>query len=150
MDSIRKKSSFRAQLMTPVLSRLLRPRWHAWVVLAAAAAQLGGSMLGVSLWVCPFHAFTGMPCPGCGLSRAIVLFLQGHWGEAFQAHAFAPLFFLGFVVMGVVSCLPGAAYQKTLVWIETFERQTGLTAVILISLMIYWLVRLITMGIHFI
>lgn len=32
---------------------------------------------------CPFHAVTGLYCPGCGSTRALHQLLHGHLGEAF-------------------------------------------------------------------
>ncbi len=32
---------------------------------------------------CPFHALTGLYCPGCGTARALHALLHGHVGEAF-------------------------------------------------------------------
>ncbi|MCL2105906.1 MAG: DUF2752 domain-containing protein [Oscillospiraceae bacterium] len=39
--------------------------------------------------ICVFSAAFGIPCPGCGLTRAWVLALRGQWAEAFFFH---PLF----------------------------------------------------------
>lgn len=34
--------------------------------------------------VCPLIVFCGMPCPGCGISRATAYFLTGKWSQAWQ------------------------------------------------------------------
>ncbi len=33
---------------------------------------------------CPIRLATGLPCPGCGITRAAVLFLAGRWQQAWQ------------------------------------------------------------------
>lgn len=40
---------------------------------------------------CPFKSFYGIPCPACGLSRASIQLINGHWLEAFQMN---PLVYL--------------------------------------------------------
>ncbi len=40
---------------------------------------------------CVFRSTIGIPCPGCGLSRAFVYLLQGQWRQALLYH---PLFWL--------------------------------------------------------
>ena len=34
--------------------------------------------------VCPLIIFCGIPCPGCGISRATAYFLTGSWSQAWQ------------------------------------------------------------------
>jgi len=41
--------------------------------------------------VCPFRLLTGLPCPGCGLTRSWVYTVHGWWPEAFAAHPFGPV-----------------------------------------------------------
>lgn len=62
-------------------------------LLLAAAYVLGANFLGVSS--CPMALLTGLPCPGCGMTRAALLFLQGHWKAAWQMH---PFFYIVFVL----------------------------------------------------
>ena len=45
--------------------------------------------------VCPFFNTTGLPCPGCGLTRSFVCLGHGHLSESFQWHPLGPLLFAG-------------------------------------------------------
>lgn len=38
--------------------------------------------------VCPLYSFTGFPCPLCGMTRAGIALLQGHFKEAWNYHGF--------------------------------------------------------------
>ena len=49
----------------------------------AALALLSAVTLG---WNCPVQHFTGVPCPGCGLSRAAVALLRLDFHTAFRYH----------------------------------------------------------------
>lgn len=33
---------------------------------------------------CPIRLFTGLPCPGCGITRAAILLLAGRWQQAWD------------------------------------------------------------------
>jgi len=45
---------------------------------------------------CAIKAVSGLPCPGCGLTRAWIALFQGHVREAFRHH---PLFPLALVII---------------------------------------------------
>lgn len=47
-----------------------------------------------ALVLCPLRAVTGIPCPSCGLTRALAQLERGHLAEAVRFHPFAPLVFL--------------------------------------------------------
>jgi hypothetical protein len=52
-----------------------------------------------SLVLCPLRAVTGIPCPSCGLTRALAHLERGHLVEALKFHPFSPLiFFLALVL----------------------------------------------------
>lgn len=48
---------------------------------------------------CLFKSILGVPCPGCGLTRAVEAFLHGNLREAFYWH---PLFFIAPIVLFLV------------------------------------------------
>jgi len=49
--------------------------------------------------ICPFRALTGLPCPGCGLTRSWVYAAHGWWRESFASNAF------GMVVVAAIIAL---------------------------------------------
>jgi len=57
---------------------------------------------------CPFEALTGIPCPGCGMTRAILSLTAGNPGEAALYNPFC--FFLLFMV--IASILPPRWLEK--------------------------------------
>ncbi|MCK8615754.1 DUF2752 domain-containing protein [Gordonia sp. C13] len=41
--------------------------------------------------ICPFAFMTGLPCPGCGLTRSWVAFMHGDIGASFRFNVFGPI-----------------------------------------------------------
>jgi hypothetical protein len=52
-------------------------------------AVLGGAILFSPVPLCPVRLQYHQPCPGCGVSRAVVLALQGHFRESIAMHPLA-------------------------------------------------------------
>lgn len=84
------------------------------LVAAGAAAALGAAFL-ISPdhvedgpIICPFRRMTGLPCPGCGLTRSWVYLAHGRWSDSWAAHPFgvvavlAAIALVGSVVVAVV------------------------------------------------
>jgi hypothetical protein len=66
-----------------------RALWVALGVLGLTFAafllyQRGPSGLGAWYPGCLFHRFTGLHCPGCGMTRAAYAALHGNFGQAFR------------------------------------------------------------------
>lgn len=40
---------------------------------------------------CPFKMLTGLPCPGCGITKSIVFFYDGDLIKSFSYHLFGPI-----------------------------------------------------------
>jgi hypothetical protein len=47
-----------------------------------------------SFVLCPFRALTGLPCPGCGMTRAFCALGHGEWRLAVGFNALSPLVFV--------------------------------------------------------
>jgi hypothetical protein len=81
---------------------------------AGAARAAGALALGLLLALapyfelvrCPWAALLGLPCPGCGLTRAAGLLLRGDLRGALQLHPLSPL-----LVPIVVVALVGALWE---------------------------------------
>jgi hypothetical protein len=52
--------------------------------------------------LCPFRLATGLPCPGCGLTRSWVYLAHGRWSEALGANPFGLVSMAAVVVLIVV------------------------------------------------
>ena len=69
--------------------------------------------------ICIFYNITGVPCPGCGMTRAFVHLFQGHIAEAFRYHPLFPfVIFIPFIFKSKKSLYPYLALALVLVvWI---------------------------------
>lgn len=130
-------------LLKPWMAPLMRQRALCRWTLVVVAALFAGSLAGWSLWPCPFAKLTGLACPGCGMTRAMLAMLRGDWRLVMQLHPFAPFFALTGGFCGVVSLMPEEMAGKVAVKVEGFERRTRLPAVILLLFACFGLLRLL-------
>ena len=59
--------------------------------------------------LCPFKIITGIECPGCGMTRAMVSLVKGHPGDAASHNPFC--FFLVFLLL--LSILPSRLLERS-------------------------------------
>jgi glucan phosphoethanolaminetransferase (alkaline phosphatase superfamily) len=81
---------------------------------------------------CPFKILTGIPCPGCGMTRAILSITKGDFREALNYNPFS--FFLLFAV--VVSIIPGKYMEKLLSGKDVAVNCFLIT--VLVSVIVFW------------
>ncbi|MBP8047234.1 MAG: DUF2752 domain-containing protein [Anaerolineales bacterium] len=127
----------------PVFSTILDSRVETTAIVGFGVVHLGLGMMGLSFWNCPILAATGVPCPGCGLTRATMQLFHGNISDSLQTHAFAPIFLMALLLMITVLVLPKSARIKIINFVNRLERRNGITAWVFTSLMFYWAFRLI-------
>lgn len=124
------------------LASLLAHRPAAAILTGVAALQVGLAVLGIPGWPCPLYSGLGIPCPGCGLSRATVELLHGHWLAALSGHAFAPLLLGAMGLLAGAAVLPARLCRRLAGAVGSLERRTGFSALALGGLLLYWITRL--------
>jgi len=82
------------------------------VVLVVLFVGLSSSPL-ASVVLCPFRQLTGLPCPGCGMTRALNALAHGQWELALSFHPLSPIVAAGVLLLGIsavfTGCLPPQA-----------------------------------------
>ncbi|MCE7921103.1 MAG: DUF2752 domain-containing protein [Chloroflexi bacterium CFX1] len=86
---------------------------------------------------------TGVPCPGCGLTRAVMQLLHGDVAASLQTHAFAPVALAALLLAILALVLPEPARAKLIGFIRGFETRNGLAAWGGLLWMLYWAARLL-------
>ncbi len=128
----------------PAFSSVLENRSETLFIAGIGAMHFGLRFAGLQGWRCPILAATGVPCPGCGLTRAMIEFVHGDFAQSFQTHAFAPIFILALLAIIAVLVLPETQRRNLLAVISSLETRNGVTAWVFFSLVFYWAFRLMT------
>lgn len=78
-----------------------------WGVVALALLALApfGSFLTLGLPACPLKTLTGVPCPGCGTTRAALLLSKLEVFEAFVHYPLQTLGWIGLIGGGLVALI---------------------------------------------
>lgn len=82
---------------------------------------------------CPMVFFTGLPCPGCGITRAFRLLLQLRFQEAWNMHPFV----YGWVILGIVFCVRRYGMGKE---IRTLQKYG---VILLIGMFVFYIFRML-------
>jgi hypothetical protein len=127
----------------PSLSPLLRDRRLAIGCSFFGALQVVAGFFHFKTFPCPMLYGIGIPCPGCGASRACGMLLHGDVHDMATMNLFAPCFILAAVLFGIVAIFPPKWSSMVVDFVERTERSTGIAKVFLILLFVYWLARLL-------
>ena len=125
----------------PTLAPILQKRRILILLAGLAVVQIALTAAGWGAWKCPIYSVSGVPCPGCGLSRAMLLLASGQWSAAIQMHAFAPVLLAAVIGFAVAGILPRRQLENILFRIATVERYTGIVVILTLAMLIYWGLR---------
>lgn len=121
---------------------LVHHRSFSWACAGVSLVLVGAHLGGISLWKCPFFELTGLPCPGCGLTRSCGCLFRGDLGQSFHFHLFGPVIFLVGAVGLVGSFLPLPQRFRFAVFLQTWDQKLKFTPILLAGILIYALTRI--------
>lgn len=96
-----------------------------WMALFAVAASFVLPFEGFGFDICGIHRLTGLPCPGCGLTRAFVSVAHGDWSTALGANAFVVVLYPLFVALGTLVLLPSGMRRAVERWLARESGRMG-------------------------
>jgi hypothetical protein len=125
------------------LTAIMRSRGEAIAISVAAVVQVILALFHLPGWPCPVLQATGIPCPGCGLTRAVIAIIQGNWSTSLSLHAFAPILLVALFLVICSTLLPQPYRRGLIAGVEVIERRTNVTGILAVGLILYWLARLL-------
>ena len=120
----------------------MRQRGASAAIAAAAFVQIATTAKSITLMECPMLHWLGVPCPTCGMTRACVALLRGS-PDWIRFHALAPVALITIALLSLAAILPATVRFNLADRVEAIERRTGLPALVLAAVLLYWIVRLI-------
>src|SRR5213080_3127335 len=93
--------------------------------------------------VCGFKNFTGLPCPGCGLTHSFCALAKGEVADAFSWNLMGPVLFMLFILLWTRS---GAVLLNRASFVELFDRVTdrlNVVRVLAIAFGVYGIARIV-------
>jgi hypothetical protein len=94
---------------------------------------------------CPILAFTGIPCPGCGLTRSFLALTKGNLISSFNYHLFGPILFCLLMLATIHLLLEIVTKQKIKAYYVKIIKNKTVQILTIPSILIYYLGRLLIM-----
>jgi hypothetical protein len=127
-------------------SRALHTATRHWLLLVPGVLLLATHILPVPQngalgglpAICPLKTLSGWPCPGCGLTRSLVLCAHGDWAQAFVFHPLGIAFYFGLWGALALGVLPLTRIRRAL----SQRALIFLCGAYAVTMVVFWLVRL--------
>jgi hypothetical protein len=108
-----------------------RKAWHAAGIAALlAVAALTDPVRPLPFEVCLIHRLTGVPCPTCGMTRAVCQAVHGRWADSVASHPAGVLVAAGFFAWMLWA---GAEGWRGRLLAETWRRRATRVLVVVIA-----------------
>lgn len=106
------------------------------VVGIVAGVLLPPNGLGPS--ICGMQRTLNLPCPGCGLTRSVSSFFQGHFASSWHYHPLGWVFAMVMMALAVSLVLPGKWREKLVRRIKPHEMRFGWVFLIFCALLLLY------------
>jgi len=141
MPRNRRRNSWRIPGAHVALETLMRNRLLGGWLMAAVLLQL--LLIKIPLWRCPFHATTGLPCPGCGLTRGVSAWLRWDIAGMMHHHPFAPFVIWLGALTATAWILRGRWHERFVAAVLAVEARTRIHTLLLAAFVLYGIGRLL-------
>ncbi len=109
----------------PIIEHAAYLRWFGRTSVIVAVAALFLAVVhppeGLGLPICWLKASTGIPCPGCGLTRSLSATLRGDLSSAWKLHPFGPLLLPTFAGIAFVGLSPRRLQRAVAGWASRYQ-----------------------------
>src|SRR5262249_16083667 len=92
--------------------------------------------------ICGFKNFTGLPCPGCGLTHSFCALAKGNVVDALTYNLLGPALFLVFAVLWIRSVFVFSNRTSAAQWFDSLALRQRFVRWIVIAFGVYGLVRI--------
>jgi hypothetical protein len=103
---------------------------------------------GLGFDLCVFHATTGLPCPGCGLTRGLSALSQGQFFAALQLHPFVFLLWPTFALVSLSNLFPRRWREAIVDTLQKSQWAAAAYSLALLGFLSFGLVRLVVFGVR--
>lgn len=120
------------------------PRRHVLMTLVMSALIVAAFVWprGENGTICTFKRLAGVSCPGCGMTRAVVAIVDGHWADSARYHLFG--FVAAAVVFGLWAYGVASFYKPSPPILSLVGLKTAVVAgVVLAAYLAYWVLRIL-------
>lgn len=133
------------RLLPPLFAPFILANRSLCAFMAGLLVVLAGSQaLHISIWKCPTWMVFHVPCPGCGLTRAVYALLCGDFALSWRFHPLAPLFLLAGILLLIRLAMPEAMAAQLIRWMTVIEEWTGAAWLVFAAMLLLWAWRLTT------
>jgi hypothetical protein len=141
MDEQSEQSSSKPAGRWELAAHLVRDRRLGFAMVGGGLLYILISSGGLNPLPCPLKQATGLPCPGCGMSRSCLAFLKGDFLEVVRQNPFGPVFAAFWVVVGIGVVLPQPWRGRFADCLGRVEQRTRWALWVGLALAIYSLTR---------
>ena len=127
----------------PIIAPVMKNRASSLIVMLLPLIFILLNIFELFIWKCPFYSFTGIECPGCGMTRGAISVAKGDILAAFHFHPFSFLLVVSWSLWCIILLVPAEKRTNMICKIEKIESKTGFVFILTLLFITFGLARLI-------